>query len=189
MKLLLHPSLSGADLLAMTPSQRGSAPPSFSCCLPSRPSASPRRASKLSEKCGPVVADPRSTQEEMPTSLWSREARQACRGLERAATQELKLQTTRSVDVRRPVTLVMRDVVVGLPAIPEDRRGQVSPLTATPCCPPSRPRLNHIHMNLITPFWAIRPLFWVGFVFIQSSTTVHPQCMDVATGLMKKYMC
>jgi hypothetical protein len=25
--------------------------------------------------------------------------------------------------------------------------------------------------------------FWIGFLFIQSSTTVHPQCIDIATGL------
>ena len=31
--------------------------------------------------------------------------------------------------------------------------------------------------------YRIRPLFWVGFVFIQSSTTIHPQCIDIATGL------
>jgi hypothetical protein len=36
--------------------------------------------------------------------------------------------------------------------------------------------------------YRIRPLFWAGFVFIQSSTTVHPQCIDVATGL-KEYGC
>jgi len=44
-------------------------------------------------------------------------------------------------------------------------------------------RLNRIHSNLITPVWAIHPLFWVGFVFIGSSSTVHPQCIDIAKGL------
>jgi hypothetical protein len=31
--------------------------------------------------------------------------------------------------------------------------------------------------------YRIRPLFWAGFVFIQSSTTVHQQCIDVAARL------
>jgi hypothetical protein len=33
------------------------------------------------------------------------------------------------------------------------------------------------------------PIFWVGFVFIQSPTTVHPQCIDIATDLKGKWLC
>ncbi len=52
---------------------------------------------------------------------------------------------------------------------------------------PSEPTpLKPYSLESYTPVWAIRPLFRVGFVFIRSSTTVHPQCMDVATGLMKE---
>jgi hypothetical protein len=73
--------------------------------------------------------------------------------------------------------VVPRPDIDSSPVVPDDLT-QPTPLNALARIPNEGKASSENRSS-----YRIRPLFWVGFVFIQSSRTVHPQCIDIATGL------